>query len=151
MKKSQTHCQTGKNMLILQWALRNNLVGIFHWKVHIWRFVQGFVTFNRAIRRRLSSAFSSASSFGSDRWLGVDLGDGECTEGTVSEQNSLRRNSLETGLKVKTSVRTKVGELSNNLQIVMTRELNGILKIIEELLRTQLSDNKITDIISFLI
>ena len=93
MKKSQIHCQTGENMLIWQWALRNNLVGIFQWKVHIWRFVQGFVTFNGAIRRRLSSAFSSATSFGSDRWLGVERGDGECTEGTVSEQNRQKEQS----------------------------------------------------------
>ena len=62
-----------------------------------------------------------------------------------------RRNSLGTDLKVKTIVRTKVGELSNNLQKVMTGELNEILKIIEDLLRTQLSENKLTDITSFLI
>ena len=93
MKKSQTHCQMGENMIIWRWALRNNLVGIFQWKVHIWRFVQGFVTFNRAIRRRLSSAFSSASSFGWDRWLGVYRGDGKCTEGRVSEQNRQKEQS----------------------------------------------------------
>ena len=79
------------------------------------------------------------------------------TEGTASVQKEQsqnrtdRRNSLGTDLKVKTSVRAKVGELSNNLLTVMTGELNEILKIIEDLHRTQLPENKLSDIISFLI
>ena len=108
------------------------------------------MTFNGAIRRRLSSAFSPPPVL-----VRIDgSGSSEETASVQREQSrnrTDRRNSLETGLKMKTSVRTKVGELSNNLQTVMTGELNGILKIIEELLRTQLSDNKITDIISILI
>ena len=52
---------------------------------------------------------------------------------------------------MKTSVRTKVGELSNNLLTVMSGELNEILNIIEDLLRTQLPENKLSGFISFLI